>query len=421
MQPRSIIRYISVQIMLLITIVMLVFIAMINLVYDWASDDSVHYFMSQEAENYIQHERPAESNASIAVYPEYSSLPKAVQKIFENQSWLEEDLYYEYQNGRHLYLLPYYNPSTERLLFILHIYDESLDTAMPGLTISQVTTLLALVLAVLSIGVIYNLGWSVLMPIKALCEWNRQIASKDLKSKNTLQQPDFRFDELNEVAGQIQSSLIEISQRNEKEKQLLRALSHELRTPLAITKASLELINKTESQLTAKLSSKLSKIQRANNNMCATSETLLWLWSDDLAQFDTQSVNLAEVIKQELDNNRYLAADKPLDISLFEQEVKIEANPVLIQILVRNLVRNALQYSAQGKLVIDFQLDTGLTIRNPVAVNTDYANESNDYGYGVGMYLVTTLCRKIGWQCTISQETEQFTVRIDKFVISAKA
>ncbi len=287
---------------------------------------------------------------------------------------------------------------------------------MPGLTIGEVTALLALVLAVLSIGVIYNLGWSVLRPIKALREWNRQIALKDLKSKNIEQLPDFRFDELNEVARQIQSSLTEISQRNEKEKQLLRALSHELRTPLAITKASLELINKTESQLAPKLTNKLSKIQRANTNMCATSETLLWLWSDDLAQFETQPINLGEVIEQELEHNRYLAVNKLLDVSVFEQEAMIEANPVLIQILVRNLVRNALQYSAEGKIAIDFQLDAGLTITNPIAIETDYANESNDYGYGVGMYLVTTLCQKMGWQCTISQDAKQFKVRIAKFV-----
>ncbi|WP_028865832.1 sensor histidine kinase [Psychromonas aquimarina] len=416
MLPRSISRYISLQIIVLVTVVMLVFIAMINLVYDWGTDDSVHYFMSMKAENYIQHKRPSESNASIVVYPEYSSLPETVQKIFENHSWLEEELYYDYQNGRHLYLLPYYNPGTEQLLFVLHIYNESPDTAMPGLTIGGMTAMLALVLAVLSIGVIYNLGWSVLRPVKALREWNRQIASKDLQSKNTQRRPDFRFDELNEVAGQIQSSLTEISQRNEKEKQLLRALSHELRTPLAITKASLELINKTEPQLTAKLSSKLSKIQRANTNMCATSETLLWLWSDDLAQFETQPVNLGEVIKHELEHNRYLAADKLLDISLFEQEAMIEANPVLVQILVRNLVRNALQYSSEGKLLIDYQPDAGLTITNPVAVETDHSNEFNDYGYGVGLYLVTTLCQKTGWQCTISQETKQFKVQIGKFV-----
>ena len=416
MLPRSISRYISLQIILLVAIVMLVFIAMINLVYDWGNDDSVHYFMSLEAENYIEHNRPTESNAPIAVYPQYSSLPKAIQQMFVNQSLLEEELYYEYQNGRHFYLLPYYNPNTEQPLFVLHIYDESLDTAMPGLTIGEVTALLALVLAVLSIGVIYNLGWSVLRPIKALREWNRQIASKDLKPKNTEQLPDFRFDELNEVARQIQSSLTEISQRNEKEKQLLRALSHELRTPLAITKASLELINKTESQLAPKLTNKLSKIQRANTNMCATSETLLWLWSDDLAQFETQPINLGEVIEQELEHNRYLAVNKLLDVSVFEQEAMIEANPVLIQILVRNLVRNALQYSAEGKIAIDFQLDAGLTITNPIAIETDYANEFNDYGYGVGMYLVTTLCQKMGWQCTISQDAKQFKVRIAKFV-----
>ncbi len=61
MLPRSISRYISLQIILLVAIVMLVFIAMINLVYDWGNDDSVHYFMSLEAENYIEHNRPTES------------------------------------------------------------------------------------------------------------------------------------------------------------------------------------------------------------------------------------------------------------------------------------------------------------------------------------------------------------------------
>jgi len=412
MLPRTISRYISLQITLLVSVVMLIFIGMINLVYDWGNDDSVHYFMTLEAEKHIEQNRPTDSNAPIAVFPEYSALPKAIQQMFGRPSWLEGELYYEFQNGQYFYLLPYINPNTDQLLFVLHTYDESLDTAMVGLTIGEVTALLALILAVLSIGVIHNLGWSVLKPIKALREWNRKIASQDLTSENTEQLPNFRFDELNEVAEQIQSSLTEISQRNEKEKQFLRALSHELRTPLAITKASLELINKTESPLTPKLANKLSKIQRANTNMCATSEALLWLWSDDLAQFETQPIKLREVIEQEWEHNRYLAANKLLDVSVFDQEVMIEANPVLIQILVRNLIRNALQYSAEGKIAIDYQQDAGLTITNPIAIETDYSNESNDYGYGVGLYLVTTLCQKMGWQCAVEQDTKQFQVRI---------
>lgn len=415
MLPRSISRYISLQIILLVSVVMLVFIGMINLVYDWGNDDSVHYFMTLEAENYIEHNRPTERNAPIAIFPDYRALPETVRQLFGQPSWIAEELNYKYQDDRHFYLLPYPHPGTGQLLFVLHIYDESLDTAMVGLSVGDLTGLLALLLTVLSIGVIHNLGWSVLKPIKALREWNRQIATKDLTPRNTERRPDFHFDELNELAGQIVSSLTEISQQNEKEKQFLRALSHELRTPLAITKASLELINKTESQLTPKLANKLGKIQRANTNMCATSEALLWLWSDDLTQFETQPIKLREIIEQELANSRYLAANRQLDISVFKQEAMIEANPILIHILVRNLVRNALQYSAEGKITIDYRQDAGLTITNPATNTTDTTNECNDYGYGVGLYLVSMLCQKMGWQCTVSQDNEQFTVQLANF------
>lgn len=414
MLPRSISRYISLQIILLISIIMLVFIGMINLVYDWGNDDSVHYFMSQEAESYIDQNLPAKQNAPIVIFPEYNALPKAIQHLFGDPTWADGELYFEYQDGQFIYLLPYYNPNTDQFLFALHIYDESLDSAMIGLTIGDLTALLALVLAILSIGVIHNLGWSVLKPIKSLREWNRHVASKDIMPTIPEQLPDFRFDELNEVAEQIQSSLTELNQRNEEEKQFLRALSHELRTPLAITKASLELINKTEQPLAPKLASKLNKIHRANTNMCATSEALLWLWSDDLAQFNTQPINLSEVIQQELANNHYLAANRQLDVSVFEQEAIIDANPILIQILVRNLIRNTLQYSAEGRINISYQLNTGLTITNPVLFETNTANEYGDYGYGVGLYLVTTLCQKMGWQCAIKQDTKQFQVRIAK-------
>ncbi|WP_239411547.1 HAMP domain-containing sensor histidine kinase [Photobacterium sp. OFAV2-7] len=385
---------------------------MITVVYDWGLDDSVHYFMTLEAENYIEHGTSAASNASIAVYPTFESLPQPVRHVFGNQSWEEEELYFQSQGDQFFYLMPYYNSNADRLLFVLHTNYELSNNEMVGLSVGEIASLLALTIVVLTIGVIRNLGWSLIKPINALHEWNRQISAKNQNFTSAAPMPDFRFNELNEAAEQIRHSMIEINQRNDKEKQFLRVLSHELRTPLAITKASLELINKTKSQLDPKLANKLNKIERANANMCATSEVLLWLWSDDLTQFRTQQVDLNEIIKQEIESNQYLAANKSVNISLFEHEVFIEANPVLMQLLVRNLVRNALQYSADGNISIDFQPDSGLTLINPIASQDSSINEPNDYGYGIGLYLVTTLCEKMQWECEIQQNMEQFQVRI---------
>lgn len=414
MLNRSISRYISLQIALLVSAILLVFYYMITVVYDWGIDDSVHYFMTLEAENYIEHGTPADSNASITVYPTYDALPQPIQQIFGNQVWKEEELYYQSQDDQFFYLMPYYNSNADQLLFILHTNYEDHDSEMVDLSIGEIASLLALTIVVLSIGVIRNLGWSLIKPIKALHEWNRQISSQGQTAKSTDPIPNFRFNELNEAAEQIHHSITEINQRNDKEKQFLRVLSHELRTPLAITKASLELIHKTKSQLDPKLANKLNKIERANTNMCATSEVLLWLWSDDFAPFNTQRLNLNEIIQLEIENNLYLAANKDVTFSLFEHEALIEANPVLVQIVVRNLIRNALQYSTDGKIKIDFQPKAGLTVSNPVDNQTNPENGAGDYGYGIGLYLVSTLCDKMKWECVIQQDTKQFQIRIAK-------
>ena len=414
MLSRSISRYISLQIALLISVILLVFYYMITVVYDWGLDDSVHYFMTLEAESYIEHGNPAANNASIVVYPTFESLPQPVQHVFGNQVWEEEELYFQSQDDQFFYLMPYYNSSADQLLFVLHTNYELSNNEMVGLSVGEIASLLALTIVILTIGVIRNLGWSLIKPINALHEWNRQISATKPTFTSTAPMPDFRFNELNETAEQIRHSMIEINQRNDKEKQFLRVLSHELRTPLAITKASLELINKTNSQLDPKLANKLNKIERANANMCATSEVLLWLWSDDLTQFNTQQVELNEIIKQELESNQYLTAKKNVNVSLFEHEVFIEANPILVQLLVRNLVRNALQYSADGNISIDFQSDSGLTLINPIASLDSSINEPDDYGYGIGLYLVTTLCEKMNWECEIQQDMEQFQVYIKK-------
>ncbi|OLQ81344.1 hypothetical protein BIT28_27475 [Photobacterium proteolyticum] len=414
MLSRSISRYISLQIALLISVILLVFYYMITVVYDWGLDDSVHYFMTLEAQSYIEHGNPAANNASIVVYPTFESLPQPVQHVFGNHVWEEEELYFQSQDDQFFYLMPYYNSNADQLLFVLHTNYELSNNEMVGLSVGEIASLLALTIVILTIGVIRNLGWSLIKPLNALHEWNRQVSATKQTLTSADPMPDFRFNELNETAEQIRHSIVEINQRNDKEKQFLRVLSHELRTPLAITKASLELINKTKPQLDPKLANKLNKIERANTNMCATSEVLLWLWSDDLTQFNTQQVNLNEIIKQELECNQYLAANKSVNISLFEHEAFIEANPVLVQLLVRNLVRNALQYSADGNINIDFKPGSGLTLINPIASQDSSINEPDDYGYGIGLYLVTTLCEKMNWKCVIQQDMEQFQVYIKK-------
>lgn len=126
--------------------------------------------------------------------------------------------------------------------------------------------------------------------------------------------------------------------------------SHELQTPLAIIKNKSELLLQTEG-LTETLAKQIIDIHQAATRLSKLNQTLLLLSKIENNQFQsTESVNFHEIIKNKLKQFEDLIEMKKLSITdHLNPNIRITIHPVLADIMVSNILSNAIRYSPISK------------------------------------------------------------------------
>lgn len=207
------------------------------------------------------------------------------------------------------------------------------------------------------------------------------------------------FDELNKTL----TNLIEkVNNAYHHQKQFVENASHEMQTPLAIIRSKLELlINKPE--LNEKVAALLGDITEANDRLSQMNRTLLLLTKIENNQFpETQPVNLYHTLQQFLNNFQNHYDDFPVLTIGMKEGVVVHANYSLIEILISNLLKNAIVHNVpEGKINLTLN-ESEMIIANtglPPEVSTDELFERFKKGShrtkttGLGLALVKQICR----------------------------
>jgi len=229
-------------------------------------------------------------------------------------------------------------------------------------------------------------------PIESLMAWAKKLNKQQL----TKPAPDFHYSELNSLAEIVKSSLQSVQASLEREQQFLGYASHELRTPIAITRTNTELLRKmiergisTEKQLQV-----LDRIERASLNMTNLTETLLWLNRQTDKSIPLSAVSIGQLTQQLLGELHYLLNDKQVEIQVQTDDSELQLPAVLCRIIINNLIRNALQHTNEGKIVIT-QSGHQLIIHNQ---DLSENMVDNDLGFGLGLELTNRLVKHYEWQ-----------------------
>lgn len=206
------------------------------------------------------------------------------------------------------------------------------------------------------------------------------------------------FEELN---GQI----VNMISRNEEvfagQKRFLENASHELQTPLAITISKLELLMQEgtldESQLV-----RVSEAKQSLHRMVALNKSLLMLSRIDNNQYDEmQQVNFNDVLKNLLHDMEDIIEYKGIEVEFREQgNFTTQFNADLAQIMLSNLIRNAIKYNTSpGKIRIEVT-DSTIDIANSSntgALNPTYIFErfhkgtQDNQSNGLGLSIVQSI------------------------------
>ncbi|WP_230913327.1 sensor histidine kinase [Agrilactobacillus fermenti] len=224
----------------------------------------------------------------------------------------------------------------------------------------------------------------------------------------------------------IQQHETDLQQQNKAIQQLSSDLAHELKTPLTVieayahaikdgietSEASAEIISQTE-QLTALINQmlKLIKLQQAP--------------SDSI-----QSLNLADVLNQQLARLQPLAKTKQLtfQLTIAKDLPSVKFAKLDVQLLLTNLLTNAIRYADQGPISIQLALvntQLVLTVTNsfngtikdsaqllkPFTVGAT-SRSTTESGSGLGLAIVQAIVQKYHGQLTVKAAQHRFSVTI---------
>ncbi len=187
-------------------------------------------------------------------------------------------------------------------------------------------------------------------------------------------------------------------------------VSHELRTPLTVILGAAELLQ-------ARLHGKdelLPIVERVRRTAADTADRIgaLLLLSRAPESVDAPRIGLTPLIEQEMERHRPLLEGKPVELQ-FESsaEVYVFAQPELVGIAVGNLIRNACQFTEQGRVTVRLLVDalvvedTGVGI--PLAIRERlferFVRGSADplTGSGLGLAIVRRVADHLGWRVSV--------------------
>ena len=170
------------------------------------------------------------------------------------------------------------------------------------------------------------------------------------------------FKSLNEALEQM-TAKIQSDYRNLKE--FTENASHEIQTPLAIIRSKIELLLQTEG-LSETQWNQLSAINEATDRLSRLNQSLLLLSKIENGQFNqSEIISLTSALKKHLDNFRELASVKKIQLQEeIEPDVTIRIHPYLLDILLSNLLMNAIRHNTENGF-IKIHLKKGeMTIQN---------------------------------------------------------
>ncbi|WP_349431887.1 ATP-binding protein [Methylomarinum sp. Ch1-1] len=161
-------------------------------------------------------------------------------------------------------------------------------------------------------------------------------------------------EEIIPVVKELNTLFVQLEQAFENERNFTSDASHELRTPLAGLLTQVQVAQKTQDESVR--TQALNKAQQAVQRMTRMVQQLLTLSriQSQNEKMDQAVININQEIVNLISEIEPLAHRKNIDIEYQSAEtLNISGNQQLIDILIRNLIENALKYSPQnGKVKI---------------------------------------------------------------------
>lgn len=189
----------------------------------------------------------------------------------------------------------------------------------------------------------------------------------------------------------------------ERERAFSANLSHELRTPLTAIRTDAELLS--AQALPDGALRRTNRIMDNVDRIQATAGSLLML-ARDVVPRESVAIDLAQTILRLWETLHPANGGKPLVLALdVPSGTQVMGDPALVELVLRNLLDNALRYSDAGEIrclvrgTCLFVIDTGPGFsEDELRRLFERFYSGRQGGHGLGMALVHHACAACGWQ-----------------------
>lgn len=212
----------------------------------------------------------------------------------------------------------------------------------------------------------------------------------------------------------------------ERERVFTRDAGHELRTPIAVIKGTLDVLD-TDPERPASDRKALARMRRTADEMESLLQTLLMLAREEEVSSPAQDVNVNQVVIRQLDMLGSLAEKAGNVLSVHEHvQLVVKAPAQVIEIVLGNLLRNAINYTNQGRVDVTIS-KTGVRVEDSgIGMSAEQlgqafepfyrADESRTMtrGHGLGLSIVKRLVHQFHWSISAhSQPGKGTAIEID--------
>ena len=205
-------------------------------------------------------------------------------------------------------------------------------------------------------------------------------------------------------------------------KEFTENASHEMQTPLAIMQSKTEMLMQSE-KLSRTSLQQIKAIYLAAQRLSKLNKTLLLLAKIDNQQYKNKEViDINEAIEIQLEVFEDFIENKKLKINKKSTlNTKIEANPLLFDMVLSNLISNAIKHNInQGNIDI-LTTDLFISISNsgiPTKLSSTTLFErfkkesSSSNSFGLGLSIVKKVCDNYNWKINHSFIENQHNITI---------
>ncbi len=229
-----------------------------------------------------------------------------------------------------------------------------------------------------------------------------QMQNFSLRAPAPLVLEDANIDEFRELNAILSDLMARARKEYAAIKEFSENASHELQTPLAIVKSKLDLLiqkenlDDDEKQLIEAMYQNIGRLTHLNKALLLLSQI------ETAGYFESAEVDFARDLRSELDAMAPIAEFKHVTItSSIVPALQVKANPALVNILIKNILSNAVRHNYEGGTVAVHLDEQSFSVENTggaPAAGTEILFDrfqksgASDDSIGLGLAVVKEIC-----------------------------